>query len=155
MSAYDRGAESYEAEHPVRYRCFKLLKDSGGPGKWRGGAGLYKEIEFLTDASVTVRGSDRYRRPPQGVAGGRPGGAGAWILNRGLATEETLPTKKTNHFVRAGETLAVVMSGGGGFGDPKERDPAAVLKDVADGLVSPEAAVRDYGLDPALLSKEA
>jgi N-methylhydantoinase B len=151
MSAYDRGVESYEAEHPVRYRCFKLLKDSGGAGQWRGGAGLYKEIEFLTDASVTVRASDRYRRPPQGAGGGRPGGGGAWVLNPGRVDEETLPTKKTNHFVRAGQTLAVVMAGGGGFGDPRDRDPAAILKDVAAGLVSAEAAVRDYGLDPALL----
>jgi N-methylhydantoinase B len=153
MSAYDRGVESYEWEYPVRYHCFKLMEDSGGPGRWRGGAGLYKEIEFLTDASVTVRGSDRYRHPPLGVDGGMPGGGGAWILNPGTPDEERLPTKKTNHFVHAGETLTVILAGGGGLGDPKLRDPEAVIRDVKVGVVSRESAVRDYGLDPARLAE--
>jgi N-methylhydantoinase B len=154
MSAYDRGVESYEWEYPIRYHCFQLLQDSAGPGTWRGGTGLYKEMEFLTDASVTVRGSDRYRLPPRGVAGGMPGGTSAWILNKGRPDEQRLPAKKTNHFVRAGETLAVVMAGGGGHGDPRERDPAAVIRDVKAGLVSRESAIRDYGLDPAKLARE-
>jgi N-methylhydantoinase B len=153
FATYGVGVEASEWEYPIRYRCFRLAQDSAGPGKWRGGAGLHKEIEFLTEAMLTVRGTDRYRNPPRGVAGGLPAGASAWILNKGRPDEQQLPAKKTNHLVRAGDTLALTMAGGGGYGDPKTRDPAEVMRDVKAGLVSRESAVRDYGLDPARLGE--
>jgi N-methylhydantoinase B len=152
FSTYGNGAEATEWEYPIRYRCFRLAQDSAGPGKWRGGAGFHKEIEFLTEAMLTVRGTDRYRTPPRGVAGGYPAGASVWVLNKGRSDEQQLPAKKTNHLVRAGDTLTLTMAGGGGYGDPKMRDPEAVVRDVKAGLVSKESATRDYGLDPARLS---
>ncbi len=137
--------ESYEWQYPVLYRRFRFEPDSGGPGKWRGGCGLVKELKFLTDAELTVRAVDRCKLPPQGVAGGKPGKGGGWILNPGRSDEEELPLKKTNVHVHEGDTLVMLVSGGGGFGDPATRDPDSVAADVRSGIVTPEATARDYG----------
>jgi len=145
-SNYDRNIESYELEFPMIYQEYRLLPDSGGPGRWRGGCGLVKTVEFQVDAEITVRGTDRYIVPPQGTDGGRAGRPGAWILNQGRAGEAHLPPKKTNHRIRAGDTLTMVVAGGGGLGDPRERDRDLVRRDVAEGYVSAASACDDYGL---------
>ncbi len=141
---YDRNIEPYEWQNPVRYHRYELLPDSAGPGQWRGGAGTIKELEFLTDAQITVRATDRCRTKPQGAAGGQAGRGGGWVLNAGGSDELILPSKKTNHPVKAGDVLTVTVPGGGGFGDPFARDPAAVAADVIAGLVSAEDARRSY-----------
>ncbi|NML08385.1 hydantoinase B/oxoprolinase family protein [Sphingomonas sp. G-3-2-10] len=146
-SNYDRNIESYELEFPILYHEYRLLTDSGGAGRQRGGCGLVKTVEFLVDADITVRGTDRYLVPPQGVAGGLPGSPGAWILNRGRADALDLPPKKTNHRIRAGDTLTMIAAGGGGLGDPRERARNAVRADIADGYVSLAAARDIYGHD--------
>jgi N-methylhydantoinase B len=146
MSGWDRSIESYEAQYPVEYLCFRLDTDSAGAGTWRGGTGIVKEIRFDEDAWLTVRSADRFARPPAGLAGGRPGSGGAWIVNRGRRDELRLPAKKTNHLIRAGEILTCIGGGGGGIGDPLARDVAAVERDVRAGLVSPAAALREYGV---------
>lgn len=143
---WDRNIEAYEWQNPVRYRSYRLARDSAGPGRWRGGSGTIKELEFLTDAEITLRATDRCRSGPQGLAGGLPGRGGAWILNRGQPDEVSLPTKATNHPVRAGDVLTATVPGGGGFGDPFLRDPASVAADVRAGLVSSEDAARSYGV---------
>jgi N-methylhydantoinase B len=147
---YDRNVEAYEWQNPVRYRRYALLPDSGGPGQWRGGSGVIKELEFLTDSQITLRATDRCQSKPQGAAGGQPGRGGAWILNEGQPGEAVLPTKATNHPVKAGDVLTATVPGGGGFGEPFARDPAQVAADVAAGLVTPEDARRSYGvaIDP-------
>jgi N-methylhydantoinase B len=136
--------ESYEWQYPVLYRRFRFEPDSGGPGKWRGGCGLVKELKFLTGAELTVRAVDRCKLPPQGVAGGKPGKGGGWILNPGRSDEEELPLKKTNVHVHEGDTLVMLVSGGGGFGDPATRDPELVAADVRAGIVTAPTAARDY-----------
>jgi N-methylhydantoinase B len=143
---YDRNVEAYEWHNPVRYHRYALLPDSAGPGQWRGGSGVIKELEFLTDAQITLRATDRCQSKPQGAAGGRPGRGGAWVLNEGQPGETVLPTKATNHPVKAGDILTASVPGGGGFGDPFERDPAQVAADVAAGLVTPEDAMQSYGV---------
>jgi N-methylhydantoinase B len=79
------------------------------------------------------------------VEGGKAGKGGGWILNPGRADVEELPLKKTNVHVHEGDTLVMLVSGGGGFGDPSGRDPELVAADVRAGIVTPEAAARDYG----------
>lgn len=143
---YDRNVEAYEWQNPVRYRAYRLSRDSAGPGEWRGGCGVEKEIEFLGEAEITVRATDRCRIPPQGVAGGQPGRGGGWVLNAGRPDEIVLPAKKTNHRVVAGDVLTATVPGAGGYGDPFRRDPALVAADVRAGLVSPEDALRSYGV---------
>lgn len=146
-SNYDRNIESYELEFPMVYHEYRLLPDSGGAGRWRGGCGLVKTVEFQVDAEITVRGTDRYVVPPQGAQGGLPGQPGAWVLNQGRADEAHLPPKRTNHRIRAGDTLTMVVAGGGGLGDPRERDRDLVRRDVEEGYVSARSARDDYGLD--------
>ncbi|HXR35953.1 MAG TPA: hydantoinase B/oxoprolinase family protein [Candidatus Binataceae bacterium] len=138
--------ESYEWQYPVLYRRFRFEPNSAGPGKWRGGCGLVKELKFLTNAELTVRAVDRCKLPPQGAAGGKPGKGGGWILNPGRSDEEELPLKKTNIHVHEGDTLVMLVSGGGGFGDPLTRDPESVATDVRSGIVTTPAAARDYGV---------
>jgi N-methylhydantoinase B len=148
---YDRNVEAYEWQNPVRYHRFELLPDSAGPGAFRGGSGSIKEIEFLTETQLTVRGTDRCKVKPQGVAGGQVGRGGDFILNRGQADEVVLPAKTTNHRIRAGDILTYTVPGGGGFGDPLTREPERVAGDVRSGLVSVGEADRAYGvvIDPA------
>jgi N-methylhydantoinase B len=146
MSGWDRSIETYEAQFPVEYLCFRLDPDSGGAGTWRGGTGIVKRIRFDEDAWLTVRSADRFERPPQGLAGGRPGSGGAWIVDEGLPGEQRLPAKKTNHLIRAGQVLTCIGGGGAGIGDPRAREPALVERDVRTGVVSREAALREYGV---------
>lgn len=145
-SGYERNVEGYEIQYPVIYRSVRFAPDSGGPGKWRGSAGLIREIEFLTEAQLTVRATDRCRIPPRGTAGGGSGKGGEWVLNKGGPDEISLPPKKTNHTVRAGDVLTAMVSGGGGFGNPFERDPTLVSRDVRAGVVSRKAASTVYGV---------
>lgn len=153
-SNYDRNIESYELEFPMVYEEYRLLRDSGGPGRWRGGCGLVKTVTFQVDAEITVRGTDRYIVPPQGADGGMAGKPGAWVLNRGRPDETDLPPKRTNHRIRAGDTLTMVVAGGGGLGDPRERDHDLVRRDVEEGYVSARSAREDYGLDDPMRDRE-
>jgi N-methylhydantoinase B len=93
-----------------------------------------------------VRAVDRCKMPPQGVKGGKSGKGGGWILNPDRADAEELPLKKTNVHVHGGDTLLMLVSGGGGFGDPFARDPELVAADVRAGLVTAQAVARDYGV---------
>lgn len=95
---------------------------------------------------MTVRAVDRCRIPPQGLAGGKPGKGGGWIINRGRSDEWSPPPKQTNIRVPAGTMVTQLVSGGGGFGSPHERAPALVARDVREGYVSIESAARDYGV---------
>ncbi len=150
QSAYGRNIENYEIEYPIRYERFGLWTDSGGPGEWRGGCAIQKEIRLLVDANLTVRIVDRAILPPLGLAGGGAGRGGGWIIDRGEPTQWSPPPKQTNIFVQAGSTLTMLVSGGGGYGDPFKRDPQLVARDIEDGFVSVEGAARDYGvsIDP-------
>ncbi|HKD69580.1 MAG TPA: hydantoinase B/oxoprolinase family protein [Candidatus Binataceae bacterium] len=143
---YMRNAEHYEWEYPVMYDYFAFRPDTAGPGKWRGSAGMIKHVTFNSDADLTVRAVDRCNLPPRGAAGGLPGGTGGWVLNEGLPGERRLPMKQTNLRIRAGDTLTMYVSGGGGYGDPLTRDPELVGRDVRKSLVSVEGAARDYGV---------
>lgn len=138
--------EAFEIEYPVMFKRFQLWTDSGGPGKWRGGLGLHREVTVLEDAEITVRAADRCHIPPPGIMGGKPGKGGGWVINLGSAKQLELPSKKTNQPLHAGDTLSMFISGGGGFGDPRQRDPERVARDVAQGVVSIEAAARDYAV---------
>jgi N-methylhydantoinase B len=144
--------EACELEYPLRYESYELWTDSGGPGAYRGGLGIRKEIHALSGGELNVR-ADRITYPPPGVLGGLPGKGGGYILNEGTPSERRLPSKETNVPVRAGDRITVYSSGGGGFGPPAARDPERVRRDVRVGRVSAESARRDYGvvLDPDTL----
>ncbi|MFD1235610.1 hydantoinase B/oxoprolinase family protein [Pseudonocardia benzenivorans] len=138
-------AEFAENFFPVRVEHLGLRPDSGGPGKFRGGHGYWKDIRVLTDGLLFLY-ADRVRLAPWGVAGGRAGASARWILNPGTPEERQLPAKAEGLPIKAGAVLRVLTSGGGGWGDPLDRDPATVLLDVHSGVVSAEAANAAYGV---------
>ncbi|MGB9367913.1 MAG: hydantoinase B/oxoprolinase family protein [Xanthobacteraceae bacterium] len=143
--------EILEALYPVMFTQWALRPDSGGPGKHRGGLGAIYEIEALADggAEVFLLG-ERGKYPPPGANGG-----GSAALNRFIyetdAGEKTPPlvSKVTDIKIRRGQKVRLETPGGGGFGDPKERDPARIARDVRLGYVTADAARRDYGYEGA------
>jgi N-methylhydantoinase B len=126
--------EILEAEFPCRITRFDLVPDSGGAGRWRGGASMRREYELLEDATV-VRRFDKSRFPPQGLAGGEPGGRSRFVVRLGAADEFEAPASG-RYEMRAGERFLVQSAGGGGYGDPHARDRAAIDRDIAEGYIS-------------------
>ena len=105
--------EALETHYPFKVRTYRLRRDSGGAGLYPGGDGIEREIEFLTDATVSLMG-ERRRLAPWGLSGGKPGATGEdWLLHGGDA--ERLPSKCTVA-VRPGDRLRVLTPGGGGWG---------------------------------------
>ena len=137
--------ESVEMAFPLRIARANLWTDSGGAGQQRGGLGLEKVFEATTtDVMVSHRG-ERFASAPWGLWGGAPGRrAHAFILRRD-GTREELPSKKMI-VLHPGDQLWEYIAGGAGYGDPLERDPEAVLRDVLDRKVSREAARGAYGV---------
>jgi N-methylhydantoinase B len=124
-----------------------ILTDTGGPGQWRGGCGVEKGGR-LTAVRNTVMSycCDRARSVTWGIEGGLPSFPhGVW-LNRGTDEERFLGAVFSNLPLKEGDSFTRPSAGGGGFGDPLERDPEAVCEDVADGYVSVERAAKDYGV---------
>ena len=138
--------EVLESEAPVLVRRFGLLPDSEGPGRYRGGFGLQYELEIRHPSAVVVmRGKDRHRFSSWGVAGGRAGAVnGNDSLVPGMPKRDI--GKRTVYRPELHEVIRLWSGGGGGYGDPFTRDPAAVARDVAAGLVSRERARAVYGV---------
>jgi len=136
--------EIVETEYPVAVRRYEIWPDSAGAGRWRGGIGFVREYEFLTDCTMTVR-SANHRHAAWGLfGGGGPKASRTTIQPPGEAAVETdiLETRP----VKAGSCLAMYQSGGGGYGDPKERPKELVRADVENGYVSRRAAKEIYGV---------
>jgi len=134
--------EVIETTSPLVVRRKELRRDSGGPGRFRGGLGQAIEVEVRTGEPFVVSSlADRMRFVAEGYAGGKPGAAGSFKTSLG-----TRPNPKLSQALPAGTRFTLELPGGGGFFDPTTRDPEAVARDVAEGLVSPAAALRDYGV---------
>lgn len=137
--------EVHETNNPVRIRRLALIPDSGGAGRFRGGCGLRKDVELLaSEATVTLLG-DRHRHAPYGLFGARAGARAETLLERNGETRP-LGSKEVLE-LRRGDVVSFRLAGAGGYGDPRERAREAVLRDVADGFVSREAARAVYGVE--------
>ena len=135
--------EILESEFPCRIDEFNVIPDSGGAGEFRGGLAFRRRYHLLQDAMV-VRRYDRAKHPASGVAGGRDGRPSRFVLVKSDGSEREAPS--SGRFdLKAGEGFYLEKAGGGGYGDPKRRDPAAIARDIAEGYVTPDAAARDYG----------
>ncbi len=135
--------EILETEFPCRIVEFDLVADSCGAGEFRGGLAFRRIYELLQDATV-VRRYDRAKFPPSGVAGGKPGSRSRFVIRLGETNEQETPASG-RYEMRAGERFLLQSAGGGGYGDPKKRDRAALKRDLAEGYVSAEVAKREYG----------
>jgi N-methylhydantoinase B len=137
--------EDIESHFPLRVTQYELLEDRAGAGKWRGGLGSAREIEFLDDAGCSLEGDGSVWAPP-GLFGGKDGTPGAVLLNRGTDGQLELPSKFPYRKAAAGDRLCLISPCGGGYGDPLERDQDAVRADIADEYVSRESARALYDL---------
>lgn len=143
--------EILETEFPIRVRRFELIVDSGGPGRWRGGLGIRREYEVLSEqVQLSLRGGKHCIRPA-GANGGQDGRAGGMWVNPENAQSRSLPSRFSGVELRAGDVVLLEKAGGGGLGDPRARPTDEVERDVRDGYVSTEAAVHEYGLPLAAL----
>jgi N-methylhydantoinase B len=137
--------EIIESEFPTRVLRFELIEDSGGAGKYRGGLGIRREYLNLADARFSIR-SAKHVIAPNGAAGGGEGRTGDIIVNPGRDGEKRLPTRYADYPLKEGDIFRLDTPGGGGLGNPRQRDPARVLSDVREGYVSPEKAKEIYGV---------
>ena len=139
--------EILESLYPVMFTQWALRPDSGGPGRHRGGLGAIYEIEALADGTEVFLLGERGKYPPPGANGG-----GSAVLNRFVYETDTgeatppLVSKVTDVRIRRGQKVRLETPGGGGYGDPRGRDPERIARDVRLGYVTREAAERDYGV---------
>ena len=143
--------EAHEHKFPVVIERLEFIPDSGGAGKFRGGIGVRKDIRMLSKMKL-YNLTDRCRFAPYGLFGGRSGDKGATRLRRG---DEIIPLhSKGIYDLHPEDVVSFIISGGGGYGNPVERDPQRVLMDVAGGYVSVEGARMDYGviIDPTTMT---
>jgi N-methylhydantoinase B len=137
--------EAAEMEFPILTERFEFRPDSAGPGRYRGGLALQRDIKVLADCSF-ARYADRHKFRPWGIAGGKDGALGEFVLNPGTPDEQKLPSKGLSQLA-AGDVISLRLPGAGGYGDPAQRDPELVARDVRQGKVSREAARAEYGVE--------
>ncbi|HWJ36043.1 MAG TPA: hydantoinase B/oxoprolinase family protein [Steroidobacteraceae bacterium] len=138
--------EVIETDYPIRIERYGFVADTGGPGRFRGGLSLVREYRMLADDVYFGVRSDKCVYPPHGLFGGAAGAPSENVLNPGPEQRSLppLPTKPVT--LGLGDVYRHIMAGGGGYGDPRTRDPARVREDVLDGRVSVDHARMAYGV---------
>ncbi len=156
--------EVFETRFPLITAEYSLIEDSGGAGRMRGGLGTRRVMRIADGAEITVSALLDRTQPefkPWGLEGGGSGGNAAILVKRAGEREfrsfrEAFGTASASKFTNirlvAGDEVLLDSPGGGGYGDPRERDREAVRRDVAEGLVSAAAAREIYGLEVAVMS---
>lgn len=137
--------ELEERWFPILYTRYEAVPDWCGHGKFRGGFPLVREIDVLSDGTMTIHG-DREVFTPYGIDGGTNGGGGQLIVNKGTDKEQNVGMYATGIKIKKGDHIWFSQSGGGGVGNPLERDPDLVLRDVMDGWLTLGAATKYYGV---------
>jgi N-methylhydantoinase B len=149
--------EIFESDTPLVVERRELLADSGGPGRMKGGLGrrvVFRvpddEYAPLPPVNLGIQ-SGRFRYPPEGLFGGREGAKARFLVN----DRDGNPYGLTQ--LDPGDVVVMDAAGGGGYGDPLERDPALVARDVENGYVTVESAESDYGvvIDPSTCTVDA
>lgn len=139
--------EMQERSSPVLTGRCELRTDSGGPGRFRGGVGMVKEVTLTDCENATLSYcSDRARSVIPGTHGGAPSCPHGLWMNPQSSAERYIGSLASRIAVGPGDSLERPSAGGGGFGDPLARDPEAVLADVVDDYVSLHRARKDYGV---------
>ena len=138
--------EMIELDYPLRIEEYGLVKDTGGAGKYRGGLSVIRSYRALEDDIMLSIRSDKRKFPPHGLFGGKEGESSMSILKSGK-DESIIPTLTTQPlYLKQNDLFQHVMAGGGGYGDPLEREPNLVLKDVIEEKISLNNASENYGV---------
>ncbi len=138
-------SEYLETYYPLLIEGYTSLIDTGGAGKHRGGNGVEKIFFMLEEGDISIH-DDRHASQPWGILGGRPGACSEKWLVRKDGSRQPLPSKCDNVRVRAGDRVIFRTAGGGGWGDPLDRDPMRTRNDVARKLMTETKAREDYGV---------
>ena len=136
--------ESIESNHPLLVKRYGFISDTEGAGKYRGGLGMVREFELLNDEAILQIRSDRNKFLPCGTQGGSPGSRSFNILNP--ETESEILPSKFIRTLKKGDVYRMIQPGGGGYGDPLERDPKSVYSDIQQNKISSERAFEVYGV---------
>ena len=137
--------EYLETYYPILIENYVSIPNSGGAGLHRGGNGVEKVYLLLEEGEISIH-DDRNLTQPWGILGGKPGAWSEKLLIKKDGSEEPLPAKVDNIKVRNGDRIVFRTAGGGGWGDPLERDPNRVRNDVARKLMTSDVAKEDYGV---------
>ena len=137
--------EVHERWYPIIYERVESIQDSCGDGKFRGGFGIYRDVRANGLITYTIHG-DREKITPWGLAGGTNGGPNKFVLNPGTPGEMNLGMFSVGIKVKPGDYVLYGSNGGGGVGNPLDRDPKLVCDDVADELISFKKARDVYGV---------
>jgi N-methylhydantoinase B len=138
--------EMIEADYPLRIERYGYLPNTGGAGRHRGGLALIRDYRLLADEAILSVRSDKRSHPPHGLYGGKEGAPSFNIINPGEG-QRILPALMTEvEPLRRGDVYRHTMAGGGGYGDPLDRDPALVRWDVIEEKVNADSARHDYGV---------
>ena len=138
-------SEYLESYYPLLVESYASRPDTGGAGRHRGGNGVDKVYRMLEPGEISIH-DDRHLSQPWGILGGKPGGVSEKWLVRADGSRERLGSKVDNVRVAEGDRIVFRTAGGGGWGDPLEREPERVRADVRRRLMSAEMAERDYGV---------
>jgi N-methylhydantoinase B len=136
--------EFLERYFPMVIENYETVPDSGGAGLHRGGNGIRMSYRFLEPGHIAIH-DDRWFVPPWGVNGGEPGVRARKVLEKSDGTQKVLPNKIEDLEIEADDVLHFITWGGGGWGDPLERDPQLVGKEIRQGLVTSRGALA-YGV---------
>lgn len=142
----DFPVEILETKVPLRVRRYEIRPDSGGAGRWRGGNGVVREFELLCDEAVVYLWWERSKTPAWGLFGGHDGVPPEVVINPGRDDEQR-KFKSAGIKLQRGDIVRGATGGGGGYGDPSQRDRAAIEDDLANGDLTLEGARRLYGYE--------
>lgn len=137
--------EADEIENPLFFEAYEIVPDTGGPGRFRGGNGFVRAFRVESASAQLCLCADRHQTPPPGLFGGLPGATARYVLNPGSDRERVLPSKTPYIDLEAGTLVHLQSAGGGGYGDPRARDPVLVAEDLRDGYVTEAGAETAYG----------
>ena len=138
--------EMIEADYPIRIEKYGFIADTGGAGKFRGGVGLIREYRVLTDDVYFGVRSDKNIYPPHGLFGGEPGSPSRNLINPGNGERRLPSLPMLPVTLRRDDVFRHEMAGGGGYGDPLDRDPALVREDLLDDKITVTHARAAYGV---------
>jgi N-methylhydantoinase B len=136
--------EVCETRYPLRVQKYELREDSGGAGQWRGGCGIVREYEVLTDEANLALWWERSKTPGWGLFGGMDGAPPRVTVNPGRNNQRLL-LKCNTYSLAYSDLIRCESGGGGGFGDPRKRERGAIQQDVLEGYVSRKEAAELYG----------
>lgn len=140
--------EADEIENPLFFEAYEIVPDSGGAGRFRGGNGFVRAFRVESDRAQLCLCADRHETPPPGLFGGLPGATSRYVLDPGSSRERVLPSKTPYIDLDPGTLVHLQSAGGGGYGDPRERDPALIAEDLRNGYITEDGARAAYGHRP-------